>query len=287
MKGIVWLASYPKSGNTWFRTFLTNYLRDADAPANINELDGGPIASARIPFDEAVGYDSGEMTFEEIDRLRPEVYLHWAREAGDTKYCKIHDAYTFLPDGRPLIPPEATACALYFVRNPLDVCVSFAHHSGHDRFDRTIVHMARERFSFCETDATETNQLRQKLLSWSGHVKSWIEAPGIRVKVLRYEDMKLAPEETFGEAVRFAGLPGDAGRLRKALEFSRFEELRRQEEKHGFGEKMPLAKSFFRKGEIGSWREVLTAEQAARIIADHGEVMRRFGYVNENGEPVF
>jgi len=287
MKGIVWLASYPKSGNTWFRTFLTNFLRDGDAPANINALDGGPIASARIPFDEAVGYDSGEMTYDEIDRLRPEVYLHQAREAKETMFCKVHDAYTFLSDGRPLIPPEATACALYFVRNPLDVAVSFAHHSGHDRFDRIIRHMAKEENSFCETDATETNQLRQKLLSWSSHVKSWADAPGMRVLVLRYEDMKQRPEETFGAAVRFAELPDDAARVKKAIEFSRFEEVRKQEEKDGFGERMPRAKSFFRKGEIGSWRESLTPEQAAKIVADHAEVMRRFGYLDEKGEPVF
>lgn len=280
MKGIVWLASYPKSGNTWFRTFLTNFLRNGDAPAHINDLDGGPIASARIPFDEAVGYDSGEMTFDEIDRLRPEVYRYQAERATQTMFCKIHDAYTFLPNGRPLIPPEATACALYFVRNPLDVAVSFAHHSGHDRFDRIIRHMGRAEHSFCEVDATEVNQLRQKLLTWSGHVTSWVDAPGIRVLVLRYEDMKLKPEETFGAAVRFAGLPDDASRIKKAIEFSRFEEVKKQEEKDGFGEKMPRAKSFFRKGEIGSWREVLTPEQVNRIISDHGEVMRRLGYID-------
>lgn len=287
MKGIVWLASYPKSGNTWFRTFLTNFLRDGERPASINDLDGGPIASARRPFDEAVGYDSGEMTFDEIERLRPEVYLQQAREATETMFCKIHDAYTFLPDGRALIPSEATACALYFVRNPLDVAVSFAHHSGHDRFDRVIRHMAKAEHSFCETDATETNQLRQKLLTWSGHVRSWIEAPGIRVHVLRYEDMKLWPEETFGAAVRFAGLLDDAARVKKAIEFSRFEELRSQEEKAGFGEKMPRAKSFFRKGEIGSWREMLTPEQAAKIVADHAGVMRRLGYLDDAGGIVF
>ena len=287
MKGIVWLASYPKSGNTWFRTFLTNFLRNGDEPANINALDGGPIASARIPFDEAVGYDSGEMTFDEIDRLRPEVYRYQAERATETMFCKIHDAYTFLPDGRPLIPPDATACALYFVRNPLDVAVSFAHHSGHDRFDRIIRQMGRTENSFCEVDATEQNQLRQKLLTWSGHVTSWADAPGIRVLVLRYEDMKLKPEEAFGAAVRFVGLPDDPARVRKAIEFSRFEELKRQEENNGFGEKMPRAKSFFRKGEIGSWREVLTPDHVTKLLADHADVMRRFGYLNAAVEPCF
>lgn len=287
MKGIVWLASYPKSGNTWFRTFLTNFLRNGDAPADINELDGGPLASARSVFDTAVGYDSGEMTFDEIDALRPEVYRHQAREAQETLYCKVHDAYTFLPDGRALIPAEATACALYFIRNPLDVAVSFAHHGGHEQFDHVIRQMARDEHSFCATDATEVNQLRQKLLSWSNHVRSWADAAGIRVLVLRYEDMKRRPEEIFGAAVEFVGLGADADRVRRAIEFSRFETLREQEAKSGFAEKMPRAKAFFRKGEIGSWRAELTAEQAARIVADHGEVMRRFGYLDARGELVF
>ncbi len=116
---------------------------------------------------------------------------------------------------------------------------------------------------------------------------SWADAPGIRVLVLRYEDLKLNPGETFRAAVRFVDLPDDIARVKKAIDFSRFEELRKQEEKDGFGEKMPRAKSFFRKGEIGSWREVLTREHVAKIIADHGEVMRRFGYLDEEDMPIF
>lgn len=287
MKAIVWLASYPKSGNTWFRTFLTNFLQNGDKPADINHLKGGPIASGRLPFDEAVGYDSGEMTFDEIDHLRPEVYLHQAQHAEETQYCKVHDAYTFLPDGRALIPAEATACALYFIRNPLDVAVSFAHHGGHDRFGSMIKKMGNDKNSFCEVDATETLQLRQQLLSWSNHAKSWIDAPSIRVLPIRYEDMKLDGQKTFGDAIRFAGLPDAPERIAKAIRFSDFKEVKAQETKTGFGERMPQAKSFFRKGEVGSWRESLTSDQAAEIVRDHAEIMHRFGYLNANHEPVF
>jgi len=287
MKAIVWLASYPKSGNTWFRTFLTNFLSNGDQPADINRLKGGPIASGRQPFDEAVGYDSGEMTYEEIDHLRPEVYLYQAQHAKETQYCKVHDAYTFLPDGRALIPAEATACALYFIRNPLDVAVSFAHHGGHDHFERTIKQMGSNENSFGEVDATEKLQLRQKLLSWSNHAQSWIDAPGIRVLPIRYEDMKLDGQKTFGDAIRFADLPNDAGRIAKAIRFSDFKEVKKQEEATGFGERSSRAKSFFRQGETGSWRDSLTPEQAAKIISDHSEMMHRFGYLDANNEPVF
>ena len=287
MNRIVWLASYPKSGNTWFRIFLTNFLRDEDQPADINMLGGGPIASAREPFDEAVGYDSGELTYDEIDRLRPEVYLHQSCAQKETLYVKVHDAYTFLPDGRPLFPSEATQCVLYFIRNPLDVAVSYAHHGGHKRYARAIHDMAYANMTLSAHHATEDNQLRQKLLTWGGHATSWVDAPGLRVHCMRYEDMKQRPQEVFGAAVRFLGLPDEPVRLKKAVEFSRFEEVKRQENENGFSEKLLSAKTFFRKGQVGSWREALTAEQAAKIVADHGEVMRRFGYLDDKGEVVF
>jgi hypothetical protein len=101
---------------------------------------------------------------------------------------------------------------------------------------------------------------------------------------MRYEDMKQKTEETFTAAAHFAELPTEPDRIRKALHFSRFEELRKQEEKMGFRERMHADRRFFRKGQIGSGREALSAEQTQQLIRDHGEVMKRFGYLGPNGE---
>lgn len=287
MKRIVWIASYPKSGNTWFRIFLTNFLRDGDAPADINDLAGGPIASARDWFDEAVGYDSGELTFDEIDALRPDVYRYRARTAAETLYLKVHDAYTFLPDGRPLFPPEATCAAIYLVRNPLDVVASYAHHVGGNRLDATIRDLADPRMELAAFNATEDNQLRQKLLTWSDHTASWADAAGFPVHVIRYEDLLREPIRTFGDAVRFLGLPDDPARVGKAAHFSRFEEVRRQEQANGFREKLPRSPSFFRKGQAGAWRDELSPEQVERVLSSQQAALRRFGYLDEAGRPAF
>lgn len=287
MNRIVWLASYPKSGNTWFRVFLTNFLHDGPEPADINNLHGGPIASSRAMFDEAVGYDSGELTPDEVDRLRPEVYAHLSRKAEDTLYCKVHDAYTYLPDGRPLFPPEATAGVIYFVRNPLDVAVSFAHHSGHADYNRVIRSMGNHEAVFCDKRDSEPHQLRQRVLTWSEHYRSWTTAPGLRTLVLRYEDMKEDPIRFFGEAVRFLGLPDDAERLAKAVRFSDFDELRKQEDTAGFVEKLHHGQTFFRKGRPGAWRESLSEDQAAIILADHRALMLALGYLDAQGNPVY
>jgi hypothetical protein len=286
MKGIIWLASYPKSGNTWFRVFLTNLLRDADTPASINELESTPIASARGVFDNNMGFEASDLTADEIDRLRPELYIHLAENATEQLFMKIHDAYTDVADNMSLIPHAATGGALYFIRNPLDVAVSFAHHNGSD-YDTSITRMADKAFAFCGKPDRLHNQLRQKLLSWSNHILSWVDSAPFPVCLLRYEDMKSQPLETFTKAIRFAGLDYTREQISKAIDFSLFDVVQQLEEAEGFREKNSASSRFFRKGQIGSWREELNETQAKRIVDDHREVMRRFGYLDENGKIIY
>jgi hypothetical protein len=278
MTGIIWLASYPKSGNTWFRVFLSNLLRDADGPADINALDATPISSARAIFDDETGIEAADLTGEEIDRLRPRVYEQLAENATETLFMKVHDAWTLLPDGSPLLSSRATRGAIYFMRNPLDVAVSYAHHNGTE-IDQAIACMGNGEHVLCGKSDRLQNQLRQKLLTWSGHVESWLNAPGIHVHVMRYEDMLVRPLETFGGAVAYAGLSHDPSKIEKALQFSEFEVLQAQEKENGFMEKAPVDDLFFRNGRAGQWRDRLTPAQVDRIIKDHGDVMRRFGYL--------
>lgn len=287
MKRITWLASYPKSGNTWLRVFLTNLERGEGEPASINALDFVSGSGTRIHFDEAVGYKAADLTHDEIDRLRPDVYVYESRVRDSAFYCKVHDAFSRLPDGRALFPPEVTSGAIYLIRNPLDVCVSFAHHLSEPDLDAVIASMADPGFAFCEVTRGQVWQLRQRLSSWSGHVLSWVDASEVPVHVMRYEDMTRLPEKTFTAAAAFLGLPHGRERVVDALRKSAFEELQRQEREQGFGERPPSAPSFFREGRVGSWRETLQADQAARIIRDHRDVMRRFGYLTEGDEPVF
>ena len=283
MAKITWLASYPKSGNTWMRVLLANYLRDADSPIDINELGVGPIASARICFDEWAGIEASALDDAVIEELRPEVFRCLLREAQDNLYMKVHDAWGRTRRGAPLFPDGLTAGVVYIVRNPLDVASSCAHHWGISA-EKAVQNLCDPQFAISRSDDGLADQLRQRLLSWSGHVRSWLDESGLPVHVVRYEDLLCEPEKAFCEVVRFCGLPVDAFRIRKAVTFSAFSELQRQEQHHGFRER-PLHSSakFFRKGEIGSWREELSPSLASQLIQMHGETMRRFGYLEECG----
>ena len=286
MKNIIWLASYPKSGNTWFRVFLTNLLQANDKPADINRLERTPIASARWIFDEAVGIEAADLSYEEIDRLRPEVYEYLSKQTKETRFLKIHDAYTYIDNGRPLVSPDATRGVIYFIRNPLDVAVSFANHSGIS-IDKSIERMNDESHCFCSRPGKLHNQLRQRLLSWGSHLRSWVDADNLDLHLIRYEEMKHNPEETFTNAVKFAGLEKSHEEIINALKFSHISEMQKQEDEDGFREKAPDCKFFFHKGETGYWRDVLTDDQIKKIIKAHEEVMEMFGYLNSKGEPIY
>lgn len=280
--GIYWLASYPKSGNTWFRTFLCNLREDGDAPADINDLATGAIASGRGWIDDVLGFDTADLTQDEIERLRPDVY-RWSRHEPEIGYHKIHDAYTVLADGEPLVSRDGTRGAVYLVRNPLDVAPSTANHLG-CTVDEAITAMGDDEFGFLHDPARPASQVRQRLLSWSAHVASWIDAPGLRCEVVRYEDLLARPLETFTRAAAFLELPTDRPRVEKAIRFSDFAELKRQEVENGFDERPRRTASFFHRGEAGAWRDTLDADQVARVVADHGPMMRRLGYLPGNAD---
>lgn len=284
MGGIYWLASYPKSGNTWFRALLMNLKAGGAAPCEINKLDTGAIASCRSWIDETLGLDTADLTSEEIERLRPGVY-RWSAREQTISYHKIHDAYILTDRGEPLTGQEGTLGAVYIIRNPLDIVLSAASHWRMD-LDKTIECMGMPGMELSNMRKGLSGQVRQKLLSWSGHVSSWVDAPDLACLVVRYEDMLAVPHPTLTRAARFLGLPDDIECIDKAVRFSAFDELSRQENTNGFRECPPSVRRFFRRGTSGGWRDVLSPSQVDRIIADHSEAMIRFGYLDAAGRPL-
>jgi hypothetical protein len=278
---ILWLASYPRSGNTWVRLFLANLAGAGDSPARIAEINRTPMAGGRDLFEDLTGLESSELTTDEIMRLRRQVYLWVSHRAEAPVPFRIHDAFIRLPDGRPMIDPGATLGALYIIRNPLDVAVSLCHHLRLSA-DAVIDRMNDDGFRL---GGRGRPQLRQPIGTWSAHVRSWVAAPGIPVLTVRYEDLLSDPDGTFSRVAAFTGAGVDAARIQRAIEFSAFAEARRQEDESGFLERPAGAVRFFRAGRAGGWRDDLSDSQVARLVNAHHEVMRRFDYLDEDGRP--
>lgn len=283
MAGIFWLASYPKSGNTWMRIFLTNYLQNGEQPADINRLDGGPIASAREIFDDLVGVEASDLTLAEQELLRPRVYQEFAQSLEKDEFLKVHDAYTYNADNLPLFPPEASRGVIYILRNPLAVAPSLANHIN-KTVDEAIATLNNQAGKKPGQLAGLGNQLPQRWLGWGEHVRSWAEARDQRLLLVRYEDMKKRSYDVFRAVIRFTGLEEDEARIRKAIEFSSFEQVKKQEVEKGFRERIRPT-SFFRKGETSAWKSELAPEQIERILAAQAGAMRQYGYLDEAGHP--
>ena len=279
---IVWVASYPKSGSTWMRMLLANFLLDSEEAVSINGLGqvlATPMSSALVDFDDRVGVAPGDCTSGEADMLLPRLYRERAARAaeiGKLLFCKTHDTPRDTPAGEPLFPEDVTAGAVYIVRNPLDVAVSWAFYSGED-FAASIAMLNDPRRRLGEQGS---RQLPHPLPDWSSHVHRWIGAP-FPVLAVRYEDLLADAADQMGRVARFLRLEGasDAGRRRRAASLSSFDRLQREEERAGFVEHVfgnPYP--FFRSGKAGGWCRHLSAAQVREVVRAHGETMAAFGY---------
>lgn len=279
MKNIIWLASYPKSGNTWCRTLISNLTVDAEV--HINDLKTDSIASKRDMFDALTLINSSDLSYDEIDVIRPQVYNSYAKEAAQTLYIKVHDAYTLNLDQQPIFPQESSRGVVYIVRTPLDVVTSYAAHSN-ATIDETIAHLGDHDHCMSNktTGISTGNQFRQKLLTWSEHVLSWTTQMAIPLLLVKYEDLHNQPVDTVIKLAEFCGITHDKASVLRAIELSQFNRLQQQEKEAGFREKPQFMQTgFFRKGIIGSWQEELSSAQANQIIADHHQVMQQLGYL--------
>jgi hypothetical protein len=274
MGKIVWLASYPKSGTTWLRAFLHNFLRPQDRPYDINRLN----EFCESENDAALyhRYDPRsprQYSLADVQRLRPLVHRDLTRAFPDLVFVKTHNA-VLLVEGVPLLTPAVTAGSIYVVRDPRAVAVSYSHHLGLP-IDETIAFMAND----AAAAGNDDTHVFERLAGWSSHVLSWTQHPNPRALVLRYEDMATDPLRSFGNVVRFLGREPPPDRLERAVQFSRFEILQEQERRSGFVERPTATAAFFREGRTDGWRDVLTPAQMARIERDHAAQMRRFGYL--------
>jgi len=277
---LYWIASYPKSGNTWMRAALTS-LRSGGRAIDINRLDGDLIASSRVQFDRYTGVEASDLTDAEILSLRPAVFRGLARAQREPLLCKAHEAYVEAGD-EPLFPTDATLGAVYIVRDPRDVAVSLAHHRQWP-LARAVDFLCQPDVDLAASRGRLNRQLRQPLGSWSQHIRSWIMPEGAAgafpVRVVRYEAMHEGLQLILAELAQALGWPVNEAQLANAVAASRFDRLQSQEAMTGFSERPATMPAFFRKGVVGGWREALSSAQVAQITASHAELMAHFGYV--------
>ncbi|MGF1631925.1 MAG: sulfotransferase domain-containing protein [Kiloniellaceae bacterium] len=275
MPGILWLASYPKSGNTWMRAFLANLILDGSKPLSLKRVgEVCPSEPAEVWFRPIVKGKVADLPPAEIAALRVKAQERAVSLNNNVVPMKTH-SYLGEDCGHPIISMKATYGAVYIVRDPRDVTISAADHFGKS-LDEMITMMADPLATAMPMPGTIVHELQS---SWSNHVESWTKWNHPGIFTVRYEDLLADPLDQFGRVARHFGISGDKARIRKAVEFSSFNQLQKMEAEEGFVERSIHSEKFFRAGKSGGWREKLTAEQVKRIESDHAAQMKRFGYL--------
>lgn len=277
---LVWIASYPKSGNTWFRIFIQNLISQSEESIDINNLSSSHIATNRKLFDEYLCIQSSDLTFEEIDLLRPVAYEEYSSESDKLLFIKVHDRWSLNIQGDPIFPSHLTKGVIYLIRNPFDVAVSLAYHNSID-LNSAIKDLNDSNRSYSSSDTKLSSQLKHHISSWSDHIESWTKESNLPLCLLRYEDMKSNPVESFLKAVTFLGLDYSKTQVTKAIENSDFGLLKSQEQEFGFKEKPLKADSFFRTGLVGNWKKHLSEKMKNDILKCHRKTIEKYGYQTE------
>ena len=279
-----YLASYPKSGNTWCRVFITELMRLAgDNPGeelNLNQdIETGAIASSRLWLDDQLGINSCDLNFSELDPLRGRAGASaWLFAEGE-RFHKVHDAFKS-PDsrGRPVVSTTGCSGVVYILRHPEDVAVSLSHFFSWP-LDRCVDSLLDPSAALVSGERFGGHQVRQHMGRWDQHVRSWADQTQLPVLIMRYEDMLAKGSETFTKLATFLGLPTDSKLIHQALENTSIDRLKKlEEDDDGFAEKPAGCERFFRSGRTGEGAEQLSIEQRKRLASGLSEAMNRFQY---------
>ena len=282
--GYWYLASYPKSGNTWCRVFITELQRLAgeETPEELNlnrDVETGAIASSRLWLDDQLGINSCDLSFAELDPLRGRAGESAWLFAEGKRFHKVHDAFQSLDSrGRPVVSTTGCLGVVYILRHPEDVAVSLSHFFSWP-LERCVNFLLDPSAALVPSERHGGHQVRQHMGRWDQHVRSWVDQQQLPVLVMRYEDMLVKGPETFLTLTQFLGLPDDPSLVNQALLNTSIESLQKLEDQvGGFAEKPKGAERFFRSGRSGEGAQQLTLEQRRRLAEGLPAVMRRFDY---------
>jgi len=274
---ILWLASYPRSGNTWARFLLTQLL--FKKLANSNEIH------RYIPEVDSVGEVENALEF------GGGVFEAFNGE----KVIIVKSRYPY-SQRMPLI--SCTAGAIYILRNPLDVTASIAQF-------RTVMSTKEEilrRFSSedqavadCIQSTTTYGGWGELSGSWHGHVFSWLEVARQQdrfpILLVKYEDLKQNPHSQAERILEFLGLPVDMNKISMAVEASSLASIKEMQEREITLRQPGLfwnpdrrgqitsGKRFIYKGETGTGKKTLTHKQQEAAHDLFGNIMKKFGYL--------
>lgn len=267
MKNITWVASYPKSGNTWIRTILYSAIF---GKLDINGM-GSFIPNFAYLASELLG--DGFKDPMDIKYKWLETQKRISESAiSKSKSCiiKTHNAAGNYDVG--IFPnPKFSANAIYIVRDPRDVAVSYSKHFNHS------LKVATDKLNNDKLInlQPEDRKRGEFLSSWKNHVTGWKNAQ-IPVYIVKYEDFIENPYENISFILEFLKI-SPVINISEILDLTNFENLSKLEKQTGFIEASSHS-NFFRKGAKSQWKRI-PSKSFKTIENNNAQIMKELGYL--------
>ena len=281
---IIWIASYPKSGNTWIRSLLASYLyRD-------NGIFSFDLLRKISQFPSRPHFETFLNDFTDIKKISN--YWIAAQEKirlfnNETVFLKTHSALcTF--ENNPFTNKNNTKAVIYVVRDPRNLITSFAHHYSKN-IDEAFDFIKDKRQMLLKNDYGAGDfGIATVLGNWSEHYRSWKNIKFAPILIIKYEDLINNTKKTFNTILDFLSsfmdIKIDEKKIMKTIETCDFDRVSKKEKEDGFNEavvsKINKKKlNFFYLGKKNDWKNLLNPEVEKKIRQTFQKEMEELGYI--------
>jgi len=281
---IIWIASYPKSGNTWIRSLLTSYLYTDNGIFNFDLLRKISQFPSRPHFETFLN------DFTDIKKISN--YWIAAQEKirlfnNETVFLKTHSALCTL-ENNPFTNKNNTKAVIYVVRDPRNLITSFAHHYSKN-IDEAFDFIKDKRQMLLKNDYGAGDfGIATVLGNWSEHYRSWKNIKFAPILIIKYEDLINNTKKTFNTILDFLSsfmdIKIDEKKIMKTIETCDFDRVSKKEKEEGFNEsvvsKINKKKlNFFYLGKKNDWKNLLNPVVEKKIRQTFQKEMEELGYI--------
>ena len=281
MQKIIWISSYPKSGNTWIMFLIANYF------FNIERKDNFEIVNKNIIKFPPASLIKKFTTKKELIENPYNISKYWLKAQeqakimkGNVMFLKNHNALVSV-NGNEFTNENFSLASIYIIRDPRDVVVSNAHYSNL-AFDKIIQNLCDKNLFYNLNHYNDFPDI-EILGSWKFHYISWRDGvPNMPKIIVRYEDLIKDSYSCFYKIINFLSkilnFKLDEEQIKFSVENSKFEKLQNNENKFGYI-KNNSNTSFFHSGKIQQWKNILNKSQIKTIENKFKEEMELLGYL--------
>jgi|LULE01.1.fsa_nt_gb hypothetical protein len=283
---IIWLASYPKSGNTWVRSFLNSLIFNKDNEANLRELNRIDQYPKRSHFKDLVS------DIDSIDQLSS----NWIKsqeiinQDKKVKFFKTHHAFCNYKNSF-FTSNEVSLGTVHIVRDPRNVISSILYHFSKKNYTEAKDFLFDENKAlgkkFDLNDPNVNRNIFTVISSWKNHYNSWKQF-NKNYLLIKYEDLIQDPYNEFNKLSdylsKILNLNFEKEKIKKAVNSNSFEVLKKLEISNGFAEairekKTGKIKRFFNLGPDNDWKKLLDDDLRENIEKEFKNEMIELGYI--------